>query len=137
MDACRALAGCGRERPLSRGEPWDGMAARSFSRADGKEFARAHDSALAAHDGPSAGNAPGDPSLHIVDRPCRMAAPDPDWRQPPGHRVWCLPVRQSASSQDAGADTTDATWAVVLRCGDCSWRRIDDRANLSGALPSR
>jgi hypothetical protein len=40
LDTYRALAGCRRERPLSRGEPGDGVAAGRFSGADGKEFSR-------------------------------------------------------------------------------------------------
>jgi hypothetical protein len=40
LNACRTLAGCRRQRPLSRSEPGNGMAARRFSRTDGKEFAR-------------------------------------------------------------------------------------------------
>ena len=46
LGTCRALAGCRRERPLSRAEPGNGMAARGFSRADGKEFTRALVAAL-------------------------------------------------------------------------------------------
>jgi hypothetical protein len=36
IDTCRALAGCSREWPLSRGEPRDGMATGGFSRTDGR-----------------------------------------------------------------------------------------------------
>ena len=40
-----------------------------------------------------------------------------------------------APSAGAGADTTNATGALVLRRGDCAWRGTDARADLSRALP--
>ena len=44
---------------------------------------------------------------------------------------------QPAPSAGAGADTTDATGALVLRRGDRARRGIDARADLSRALPGR
>src|SRR6266581_5915857 len=137
MDTCRTLAGCRREWPLSRGEPGDGMATRRFSGADGKEFARPRGSTLAANGRPSAGDVRGDPSLLSAGRPRPMAATDPDRRQPPGHRVRHLPVRQPAPSAGAGADTTDATGALVLRRGDRAWCGTGAPADLSWFLPGR
>src|SRR4029077_13274039 len=137
LDTCRTLAGCRREWPLSRGEPGDGMATRRFSRADGKESARPRGSTLAANGRPSAGDVRGDPSLLSADRPCPMAATAPDRRQPPGHRVRHLPVRQLAPSAGAGADTTDATWGLVLCRGDRAWRGTDAGTDLSWSLSRR
>src|SRR4029453_7119735 len=130
----RALAGCHREWPLSRGEPGDGVAAGRFSRADGTEFSRPCRGAMAAFNRASAGDAPGAPSLRAACHPRRMAATDPDRGQPPGHRVWYLPAGQPAPSADTGTDTTDATGALVLRGSDRAWRGIDARADLSGTL---
>src|SRR5260370_41919828 len=113
------------------------MATGSLSRAEGKEFARPRGSALAANGRPSAGDARGDPTLLSVGRPRPMAATDPDRRQPPGHRVRHLPVRQPAPSAGAGADTTDATGALVLCRGDRAWRGIDACTDLSWSLPRR
>src|SRR5262245_45849585 len=73
LDACRALVGCRRERPLSRDEPRNGMAARRFSRANGKEFARPRGSTLATDDWPSIGNVGGDSALRVAGCPRRMA----------------------------------------------------------------
>src|SRR6188472_2169763 len=78
LDACGALVGCRRERPLSRGEPRDGMAARRFSWANGKEFKSACAGTLADDGRPSAGNLGGNPSLRVAGRYRRMAASDPD-----------------------------------------------------------
>ena len=47
LDTCLTLARCRRERPLPRSEPGNGLAARCFGRADGKEFARADRDTLA------------------------------------------------------------------------------------------
>jgi hypothetical protein len=137
LDTCRTLARCRREWPLSRGEPRDGMAARRFSRADGKEFTRPRGSTLAADSRPSAGNARGDPSLLAAGRPRPMAATDPDRRQPLGHGVRHLPLHQPTPSAGAGADTTDTTGALVLCRGDCAWRRVDAGTDLSWSLPRR
>src|SRR5215213_11542931 len=54
LDTCLALAGCRRERPLSRGKPRDGVAARGFGRLNGKAFARLVRRAWAAERGPFA-----------------------------------------------------------------------------------
>jgi hypothetical protein len=134
LDACRPLVGCRRERPLSRGEPRNGMAARRFRRANGKEFARPRDSTLAANGGPSTGNVRGDPSVRAADRPRRMAATDPDRRQSLSDRVRHLPVRQPTPSEGVGAHTTDPTGALVLRRGNRPWRGTDARTNLSRSL---
>src|SRR5450755_290345 len=45
-----------------------------------------------------------------------------------------LPAPQSLSSTGAGADTTDATGALVLRRGDRAWHWLDARADLSRPL---
>src|SRR5262245_18825371 len=137
MDICRALASCCRERPLSRGESGNGLAARCFSRADGQELTRAPDGTLATYDWPSPGDARRDPSLRAAGRSRRMAATNPDWRQSIGHRVRRLPICQSAPSAGSGTDPTDTTGALVLRGGDRAWRGTDARADLSRALPGR
>src|SRR5215213_12024030 len=49
LDACLALAGCDRERPLPRRQPGHGVAARRFGWTDGKEPAGTGDRAWAAH----------------------------------------------------------------------------------------
>src|SRR6516165_12607267 len=69
-----ALAGCRGERPLSRGEPGNGLATRRFSRIDGKELARSHWGALAPRRRSLAGDAGGDASLRVSGRSRRMAA---------------------------------------------------------------
>ena len=63
--------------------------------------------------------------------------PNPDRCQSLGHRVRHFPARQPAPSAGAGADTTDATGALVLCRGDRAWRGTDARADLSRALPGR
>jgi hypothetical protein len=83
----RALAGYCSERPLSRCEPRDGLAARRFSWIDGRKFARSHCGAWAPCHRSPAGDVGGDPSLRISGGPRRMAAANPNWREPPGHRV--------------------------------------------------
>src|SRR5262245_40336973 len=113
------------------------MAARRFSWADRKEFTRPRDGTLAANDRPSTGDARGDLSVCAAAHHCRMAATDPDRRQSLGDRIRHLPARQQTPSAGAGADTTDATWALVLRGGDRAWRGTDARTNLSRAVPSR
>ena len=70
----RALVGYRGERPLSRGEPGDGLATRRFSWIDEKELARAHGSALAARRRSPVGDAGGDAPLRIPRRSRRMAA---------------------------------------------------------------
>src|SRR6516164_3257217 len=90
---------------------------------------------LAANDRPSIGDVRGHPSVRAAARNRRMAATDPDRCQSPGHRVRHLPVRQQTPSAGAGADTTDATGALVLRRGDRAWRGTDARTNLSRPLP--
>src|SRR4029077_11013998 len=106
LDTRLALAGCRGQRPLSRGEPWDGLAARRISRFDGKEFARSHWGALAARCRSPAGDAGGDATLRVPSRSHRMAAADPDWSQPLCDRVRSLPARQPSPSTGAGAHTT-------------------------------
>src|ERR1051325_10088687 len=68
LDAGRAVAGSRWKRPLSRGEPGDGMAARGFSRADAEKPARPCQIASGADDWPSAGSAGDDPSLRAAGR---------------------------------------------------------------------
>jgi len=70
----RALVGYRGERPLSRGEPGDGLATRRFSWIDEKELARSHGSALAARRRSPVGDAGGDAPLRIPRRSRRMAA---------------------------------------------------------------
>src|SRR5262245_10727713 len=111
------------------------MAARRFSRADGKELTSSHGGTLAANDRPFTGDVRGDPSVRDAARHRRMAATDPDWRQPRGHRIRYLRVRQQTPSAGAGADTTDATRVLVLRRGDRAWCGTDARTNLSRAVP--
>src|ERR1700738_4433370 len=110
------------------------MAARRFRRVNGKEFARPRGSTLAANGRPSTGNVRGDPSVRAAGRPHRMAATDPDRRQSLRDRVRHLSVRQPTSSAGVGADTTDATGALVLRGGNRPWRGTDARTNLSRYL---
>src|SRR5215813_12727867 len=137
LDASGALAGCSRERPLSRGEPGDGMAARRFSGADGKEVARPSGSALAADDRPFAGDARGAPSLRSTGYRIAMAARDSDRRQSRARRVWHFPVRQPAPSAGARTNTADATGGMVLCRRDRAWRRTDAGTNVSGSLRRR
>src|SRR5258708_6162272 len=136
LDTCLALAGCRRERPLPRSKPGNGVAARRFGWIDGKEFACLGSRALAANGRPPARDAPGDPSLRGVGYPRRMAALDTDRRQPPCHRVRYLPASRPAPSTGIGADTTDATGALVVRRSDRAWCRFDARADLSWTLPA-
>src|SRR5262249_56245576 len=63
------------------------------------------------------------------------AATNTDQRQSLGHRVRHLPGRQPAPSASAGANTTDATGALVLRDRDRTWRGTNARTDLSWALP--
>src|SRR5215211_9279607 len=105
------------------------MAARRFSRADGKELTRPGGGTLAANGRPPIGNVRGDPSLRAAGRPPRMAATNSNRRQSLGYRVWHLPVRQPAPSAGAGADTTDAIGALVLRRGARAWCGTDARAD--------
>src|SRR5262245_51284641 len=113
------------------------MAARRFSWADGKELTSSHGGTLAADDRPFTRNVRGDPSVRDAARHRRMAATYPDRRQSLGDRLRHLSVRQQTPSAGAGADTTDATRALVLRGGDRAWRRTDARTNLYRAVPSR
>ena len=135
LDTCLALAGCRRERPLPRRKSGNGVAARRFGWIDGQEFARLVGRAWAAGGRPSACNASDASSLRVADRARRMAAPDTDRRQPPRHRVRCLPACRPAPSTGIGADTADAIGALVLRGGNRTWRGIDAGADLSRALP--
>src|SRR6516162_947865 len=80
LDAYRALVGCHRVRSLLRDQPRNGMAARRFSRANGKEFARPRASTLATDARPFTSNVGGDPSLRFAGRSRRMATTDPDRR---------------------------------------------------------
>src|SRR5208283_2863971 len=133
----RTLARGHCERPLSRGEPWHGLAARRLRRADGTELACPGGGAWAARGRPSARDARGDLALLAADQPRLLAAADPDRCQPAGHRVRCVPFCQQAASAGAGADTTDTTGAVVFCRRDRARRGIDARADLSRALPRR
>src|ERR1700716_1691565 len=76
LDTCRALAGCGREWPLPRRKPGNGVAARRFGWIDAKEFARVGGRALAANGRPSACNVPGHAALRAAGYDRRMAAAD-------------------------------------------------------------
>src|SRR5215207_8334235 len=135
LDACLALAGCDRERPLPRRQPGHGVAARRFRWTDGKEPAGAAGRAWAAHDRPSARDAAGDPALRAAGCRGRMAAHDTDRRQPPRHRLRSLSVGQPAPSKGAGADITGAIGALVVRGRARPWRGTDAGADLSRALP--
>src|SRR6516164_1307861 len=137
LDTCWALAGCRRERPLSWGQPGDGMAARRFSRTDGKEWARRRLGTRAINGRPCAGDVRGDPSVLAAGRRCGMAASDPNRRQPLGNRVRLLPVCQPAPSAGACTDTPNATGAMVVWRGDRAWRRVDAGTDLFGSLPRR
>src|SRR5512144_470317 len=121
LDTCVALAGCHRERPLSRTKSGNGVAARGFGRLDGKEPAGAGGRAGAAGGRPSARDAARPASLRAFDRHRWMAASDPDCRKPAGHRVRRLPAGEPAPPAGAGADTPDATGALVLRGRDRAW----------------
>src|SRR5262245_50606695 len=113
------------------------MAARRFSWANGADFARPRGSALATNGRPSTGNVRGSPSLRAAGRPRRLATTNPDRRQSAGDRVRYLPVGEPAPSAGAGADTTNAIGALVLRRSDRAWRGIDACADLSRAVPGR
>src|SRR5450755_5200972 len=104
LDACRALAGCRCERPLSRGQPRDGVAARRFGWTYGKKFSRPHIGALATMGWPSTGYALGSPTLRAARRARRMATADPGWRKPVGHRFRYLPARQPAKVRYGGVE---------------------------------
>src|SRR3954447_17902157 len=125
LDTCLALAGRGRERPLPWRQSGNGMAARRFGRIDAKEFACLGGRALAADGRPSPRNLAGDPALRAAGHAGRMAAADPVWRQPRGHRLRRVPAGRPPSSPRIGADTADTTWALVLRDSDRAWRRTD------------
>ena len=58
-------------------------------------------------------------------------------RSIPSYPVSLSVVDQPAPSAGAGADTTDATGALVLCRGDCAWRGIDAGTDLSWSLPHR
>src|ERR1700716_3863041 len=66
LDACRAVAGRGRERSLPRREPGNGVAARRFGWIDAEESARPGGRALAADGRPSARDVPGNPALRAA-----------------------------------------------------------------------
>ena len=102
-----------------------------------KEFARSGGGARAAHARPSARDSRGDPSLLAAGRARLLAAADPDRRQFPGHRVRYLPAGQPSPPAGAGADTADATRALVLCRGDRPRRGIDARADISRSLQGR
>ena len=135
LDACLALAGCRCERPLSRTKPGNGMAARRFGWIDGTEFACLIGRALAVSGRASARDPSGARSLRTPSRPRRMATADTDRRQRPCYGVRYLPGFQPASSTRNGADTADATRALVFRRGTRAWCRIDACADLSRTLP--
>src|SRR6185503_4380576 len=135
LDTCLALAGCHRERPLSRRQPGHGVAARRFGRIDGEEPAGAGSRALATHGRPSARNAPRDPSLRVAGYRRRMAAPDTDRSQPPRHRLRSVSICQPAPSKGAGADIAGAIGALVVRRRARPWRGADAGADLSRTLP--
>src|SRR3954449_12655761 len=123
LDTCLAVAGRGGERPLPRRQSGNGVAARRFRRIDAKEFACAGGRALAADGRPSPRNLAGDPALRAAGHPGRMAAADPVWRQPLRHRLRRVPADRPPPSEELGADTADATWALVLCDSDRAWRR--------------
>ena len=93
--------------------------------------------ARAAGRRPSAGDAAGDAAVRAADHAGRMAAPDPDRRQPARHRVRHLPACQPKPSTGAGADPADATGAVVVCRRHRAWRGTDAGADLSRALPGK
>src|SRR5207245_1797902 len=135
LDTCLALAGCHRERPLSRRQPGHGVAARRFGWTDGKEPACSDGRALAAHGRPSARDAARHPSLRAIGCRRRMAAHDTDRRKPPRYRLWSFPACQPASSTGAGTDIAGAIGALVVRRRARAWRGTDAGADLSRALP--
>src|SRR5262249_1945328 len=135
LDACPALAGRRRERPLSRSEPGNGVAARPLSRADAEELARPGGGTLAADDRPSAGDARGAAAVLAADRPRPMAATGAARRRRSGGGLRPLPARPPASSAGAGANSTDPTGPLVLCRGDSAWRGIDAGADLPRSLP--
>src|SRR5882757_10403754 len=135
LDNRLALARGDRERPLSRAQPGDGMAARRFGRPDGTQPARAGRRARAAGGRPSARDAARDPSLRAAGHARRMAAPDPDRRQPARDWFRHLSAGQSAPPAGAGANTADATGAVVLCRGHRAWRGADAGTDLSRTVP--
>ena len=137
LDSCGALAGRRGERPISRGEPRDGLATRGFSWIDEKKLARSRPSALRAWRRSPTCDAGGDASFCGAGRSRRMAAPHPDWRQPSGNGVRHLPARQSSPSPSNGAYTTNTTGTLVVCRGNRPWRGIYVGADLSRALPGR
>ena len=70
LDACLALAGCRRERPLPWSKSGDGVAARRFGGIDGTVSAGAGISAWTARGRPSAGDAARDPSVGTARHRC-------------------------------------------------------------------
>ena len=135
LDACLALAGCRRERPLPRRKSGNGVAARRFGGIDGTAVRRALVSALWPL---AAGHLlamllvilP----FALLDHIGGMAAPDPARRQPPCHRLRYLPAGRPKPSTGAGADSADAIGAVVLCGRHRAWRGTDAGADLSRAL---
>ena len=73
LDTRRALAGCCRERPLSRGEPRNGWP-RGFSWVHGKEFTRSRCGALAPYGRSPAGGV-------VVILPFALLAALVEWQQ--------------------------------------------------------
>src|SRR6516165_2901916 len=101
LDPRRTLAGgCG-ERPLSRGEPGNGLATRGLSRIDRKALARSYGGALGACHRSPAGDAGGAASLRVLGGSYRMAAAD-HWRQPPADGVRSVSAPGPAASARAG-----------------------------------
>src|SRR3954453_2000645 len=79
LDTRLALAGGGGERPLSRTESGNGLAARRFGWIDAKEFAGPGGCAWAAGGRPPARDVARDAPLCAAGRARRMAARHPDW----------------------------------------------------------
>src|SRR5262249_50944371 len=117
----RALVGYRGERPLSRGEPGDGLATRRFSWID----ERSSRALMAALWPLAAGHLLGMLVVMLpfafLDALVEWHRFDPEWRQPPGDRVRYLAARQPPPSAGAGANTTDAVRTLVLPRGNCSW----------------
>jgi hypothetical protein len=78
LDSGRALAGSYREWALSRRESWNGLAARRFSRTDGKNAGRPRRGALRAPGWSFARNAAGAAALLAAGQPRLLAATNPD-----------------------------------------------------------
>src|SRR3569833_2587373 len=135
LDDGLAVARRDRERHLSRTQSGDGLAARAVRRFDRAEPARAVCCARTAGRRTSAGDAARDNALCAAGRAGRLAARDPDLRQPAFDRLRHLPPRLSTSSTADRADRADVTGVVVVCRGDRAWSGIDAGADLSRTVP--